>query len=109
MGLACSNRSTPTDNYKITYHAPQPRAVIEVVKFDDYNQVVGYGETGRVKLYTMTKELSSPVSWNATKANAKSRTRSIPGTASAGRGRTMSSRRRRRWGCIERAFIASQR
>ena len=34
--------------------------MIEVVKFDDYNQVVGYGETGRVKLYTMTKELFIP-------------------------------------------------
>lgn len=60
MGLACSKPFDPADNYKITYHAPQPRAVIEVVKFDDYNQVVGYGETGRVKLYTMTKELFIP-------------------------------------------------
>jgi hypothetical protein len=60
MGLACSKPFDPADNYKITYHGPQPRAVIEVVKFDDYNQVVGYGETGRVKLYTMTKELFIP-------------------------------------------------
>jgi hypothetical protein len=60
MGLACSKPFDPADNYKITYHAPEPRAVIEVVEFKDYNQVVGYGQTGRVKLYTMTKELFIP-------------------------------------------------
>lgn len=60
MGLACSKPFDPADNYKITYHAPQPRAVIEVVDFDDYNKVVDYGRTGRVKLYTMTKEFFVP-------------------------------------------------
>jgi phenylacetate-coenzyme A ligase PaaK-like adenylate-forming protein len=60
MGLACSKPVTPADNYKISYYAPQPRAVTEVVKFDDYNQVVGYGETGRVKLYTLTDEFFVP-------------------------------------------------
>jgi len=60
MGLACGKPFDPADNYKITYFAPQPRAVIEVVKFDDYNQVVGYSETGRVKLTTLTKELFVP-------------------------------------------------
>jgi len=60
MGLACSKPFVPEDEYKISYHAPQPRAVIEVVKFDDYNQVVDYGETGRVKLTTLTKELFVP-------------------------------------------------
>lgn len=60
MGLACSKPFDKTDNYKITYHAPQPRAVIEVVDFDDYNKVVDYGKTGRVKLYTLTKELFIP-------------------------------------------------
>ncbi len=35
-------------------------AVIETVEFKDYNQVVPYGSTGRVKLYTMTKELFVP-------------------------------------------------
>ena len=46
--------------FKITYYAPQPRAVVEVVDFDDPNQVVGYGQTGRVKLTTLTKELFMP-------------------------------------------------
>lgn len=60
MGLACGKPFDPADNYKITYFAPQPRAVIEVVQFDDYNKVVDVGETGRVKLYTFTKELFIP-------------------------------------------------
>jgi len=60
MGLACGKPHDPADNYKITYFAPQPRAVIEVVDFDDHNKLVDYGATGRVKLYTMTKELFVP-------------------------------------------------
>ena len=60
MGLACSKPFVPEDEYKISYHAPQPRAAIEVVSFDDYNELVGYGETGRVKLTTLTKELFVP-------------------------------------------------
>lgn len=60
MGLACGKPFDPADNYKITYYAPQPRAVIRVVDFDDHTKVVGYGETGRVKLFTMTKELFIP-------------------------------------------------
>ena len=60
MGLACGKPFDTADNYKITYYAPQPRAAIEVVEFDDYSKVVGYGETGRVKLYTLTDELFVP-------------------------------------------------
>lgn len=60
MGLACSKPITAADGYKISYYAPQPRAVTEVVTFDDYNTVVGYGETGRVKLYTLTDEFFVP-------------------------------------------------
>ncbi|MEZ6056647.1 MAG: hypothetical protein R3C01_08080 [Planctomycetaceae bacterium] len=60
MGLACGKPFDPADNYKITYYAPQPRAVVEVVDFKDYNQIVPYGETGRVKLYTLTEELFIP-------------------------------------------------
>ncbi|WP_145366056.1 hypothetical protein [Stratiformator vulcanicus] len=60
MGLACGKPFDPAENYKITYYAPQPRAAVEVVDFDDYNKPVGYGETGRVKLYTLTKELFIP-------------------------------------------------
>jgi hypothetical protein len=60
MGLAASAPSGPRNNYKIAYYAPQPRAAIEVVGFDDPDRVVGYGETGRVKLTTLTKEFFMP-------------------------------------------------
>ena len=60
MGLACSKPVTAEEKYKITYYAPQPRAVTEVVDFEDPNQLVGYGETGRVKLTTLTKEFFVP-------------------------------------------------
>ncbi len=60
MGLACSRPVTAEEGYKISYYAPQPRAVIEVVDFDDYEQLVGYGKTGRVKLTTLTKEFFVP-------------------------------------------------
>lgn len=60
MGLACSKPVSKEDGYKITYYAPQPRAVIEVVEFDDPTRVVGYGQTGRVKLTTLTKEFFVP-------------------------------------------------
>jgi phenylacetate-coenzyme A ligase PaaK-like adenylate-forming protein len=60
MGLACSKPVGPEDGYKITYYAPQPRAVIEVVSFDDPDRVVGYGQTGRVRLTTLTRETFIP-------------------------------------------------
>jgi phenylacetate-coenzyme A ligase PaaK-like adenylate-forming protein len=60
MGLAASAPSGPHNNYKITYYAPQPRAVVEVVDFDDPLAVVEYGKTGRVKLTTLTKEFFMP-------------------------------------------------
>jgi hypothetical protein len=60
MGLAPSEPSGPHNNYKITYHAPQPRAVAEVVDFDNPDLVVGYGDTGRVRLTTLTKEFFMP-------------------------------------------------
>ena len=60
MGLACSKPVSAAEGYKITYYAPQPRAVIEVVDFDDPTRVVGYGQTGRVKLTTLTKEFFVP-------------------------------------------------
>ena len=60
MGLACSKPVTPEEDYKISYYAPQPRAVIEVVSPDDPTRIVGYGETGRVRLTTLTKETFIP-------------------------------------------------
>jgi hypothetical protein len=60
MGLACSKPVTAESGYKISYYAPQPRAVIEVVSFDDHNKVVDYGRTGRVRLTTLTRETFIP-------------------------------------------------
>lgn len=60
MGLACGKPPTAEEGYKISYYAPQPRAVVEVVDFDDPMKVVGYGETGRAKLTTLTKEFFVP-------------------------------------------------
>lgn len=60
MGLACSKPVTAADDYKISYYAPQPRAAVEIVDFEDHTKIVEYGGTGRVKLYTMTKEFFVP-------------------------------------------------
>src|SRR5690606_15418268 len=60
MGLAPSAPSGPHNGYKISYHAPQPRAVIEVVDFDSPDRVVAYGEAGRVKVTPLTKEFFMP-------------------------------------------------
>jgi phenylacetate-coenzyme A ligase PaaK-like adenylate-forming protein len=60
MGLACSKPVTAKENYKISYYAPQPRAVLEIVDFNDPHKIVGYGGTGRVKLTTLTKEFFVP-------------------------------------------------
>jgi phenylacetate-coenzyme A ligase PaaK-like adenylate-forming protein len=60
MGLAASRPVVPADGYTIAYYAPQPRAVIEVVDFDDTNTVVPYGGTGRVRLTTLTQETFIP-------------------------------------------------
>lgn len=60
MGLACSKPVTAAEGYKISYFAPQPRAVIEVVDFSDREQVVPPGGTGRVKLTTLTQEFFVP-------------------------------------------------
>ncbi len=60
MGLACSKPVTAAEQYKISYYAPQPRAVTEVVSFDDHDVAVNYGETGRVRLTTLTPEFFVP-------------------------------------------------
>ncbi len=60
MGLACSKPIGPEDGYKITYYAPQPRAVVQVVDFDNPDRVVDYGQTGRAMLTTLTKEFFMP-------------------------------------------------
>ena len=60
MGLAGSKPVSAAEGYKITYYAPQPRAVIEVVSFDDCDRLVDFGETGRVRLTTLTRETFIP-------------------------------------------------
>jgi phenylacetate-coenzyme A ligase PaaK-like adenylate-forming protein len=60
MGLAAAEKPTAADGYKIAYYAPQPRAVVQVVDFDDYDMVVDYGKEGRVMLTTLTKEFFVP-------------------------------------------------
>ena len=60
MGLACHKPFDPADNYSIIYHAPNPRAMTEVVDPDHPERVVGYGELGRTRLTTLTKEFFMP-------------------------------------------------
>ena len=60
MGLACSRPLTREDNWSITYHAPQPRAVLRIVDPNDTDRTVDYGEWGRVELTTLTKEFFMP-------------------------------------------------
>ncbi len=60
MGLATGKPRLPEDNYAIIYYPPAPRAMIEVVDPDDSDRLVGYGETGRVRLTTLTREFFMP-------------------------------------------------
>jgi len=60
MGLAVHKPRVAEDNYAIIYYPPHPRAMIEVVHPDKPVQVVDYGETGRVRLTTLTKEFFMP-------------------------------------------------
>src|ERR1700691_489286 len=60
MGLAVHKPRLPEDNYAIIYYPPAPRAMIEVVDPDNPSRVVGYGETGRVRLTTLTREFFMP-------------------------------------------------
>lgn len=60
MGLAASDMPKAEDGYKIAYYPPQPRATVEVVDFDNPDKLVEYGQSGRVMLTTLTKELFIP-------------------------------------------------
>jgi len=60
MGLATHKPFDPADNYAIIYYPPMPRAILEVVDPDNPTRIVGYGETGRVRLTTLTKEFFMP-------------------------------------------------
>ncbi|HKQ49058.1 MAG TPA: hypothetical protein VJZ71_13390 [Phycisphaerae bacterium] len=60
MGLATHKPFDPADNYAIIYHPPCPRAMCEVVSFEDEKTVVPYGAWGRVRLTTLTQEFFMP-------------------------------------------------
>jgi len=60
MGLAVSRPISAEDGYSIVYYPPQPRAMIEVVDPEEPSRVVEYGQTGRVRLTTLTKEFFMP-------------------------------------------------
>ena len=60
MGLAASEMPRAEDHFKIAYYAPEPRAVVQVVDFDDNDKTVEYGAEGRVMLTTLTKEFFVP-------------------------------------------------
>ena len=60
MGLAVHKPRGEGDPFDIIYYPPAPRAMIEVVDPDQPDRVVGYGETGRVRLTTLTKEFFMP-------------------------------------------------
>lgn len=60
MGLAVHKPFDIKDNYAIIYYPPIPRAVLEVVDPDHPTKLVPYGQTGRVRLTTLTKEFFVP-------------------------------------------------
>lgn len=60
MGLAVHKPRVPEDNFAVIYYPPSPKAMIEVVDPDQPNRLVGYGETGRVRLTTLTREFFMP-------------------------------------------------
>ena len=60
MGLARHRPFGPENDYSITYHAPQPRAVLRVVDPKQTENLVDYDAWGRVELTTLTKEFFMP-------------------------------------------------
>ena len=60
MGLAPAAPVSAEQGYELTYYAPQPRAVLEVVDREDADRPVEYGQYGRIQLTTLTKELFMP-------------------------------------------------
>jgi hypothetical protein len=60
MGLAVHKPRLPEDNYAVIYYPPAPKAMIEVVDPDEPTRIVEYGQTGRVRLTTLTREFFMP-------------------------------------------------
>jgi len=60
MGLAVHKPRDEKDNFAVIYYPPAPKAVIEVVDPDRPEHIVDYGQTGRVRLTTLTREFFMP-------------------------------------------------
>src|SRR5437660_4252261 len=60
MGLAVHKPRVPEDNFAVIYYPPAPKAVTEVVDPDHPERLVGCGQTGRVRLTTLTREFFMP-------------------------------------------------
>jgi hypothetical protein len=60
MGLAAHKPGLAADGYSITYHAPEPRAVLRVTDPADPDRTVELGQWGRVELTTLTREFFMP-------------------------------------------------
>jgi hypothetical protein len=60
MGLATHRPRKDGDTWDIIYYPPSPRAMIEVVDPDHPERVVEYGQTGRVRLTTLTRDFFMP-------------------------------------------------
>ncbi len=81
MGLAASAHQVPHNNYKITYYAPQPRAAVEVVDFDDPRKVVEYGRPGASSSPPSRRSSSCLAFSSATKESASPPPTALRGTA----------------------------
>jgi len=60
MGLAACDPERLASDFSITYHAPQPWAVLRVTDPADPRRLVDHDQRGRVELTTLTKELFLP-------------------------------------------------
>jgi phenylacetate-coenzyme A ligase PaaK-like adenylate-forming protein len=60
MGLATHKPREEGGPWDIIYYPPAPRAMMEIVDPDRPDRVVEYGQTGRVRLTTLTKEFFMP-------------------------------------------------
>lgn len=60
MGLATHRPRKEGDGWDIIYYPPCPRAMIEVVDPDHPDRLVAYGQTGRVRLTTLTRDFFMP-------------------------------------------------
>ena len=60
MGLAACDPDSLARDFSVTYHAPQPWAVLRVTDPADARKLVPHGQRGRVELTTLTKELFLP-------------------------------------------------